>query len=100
MFNANLAIIDDEPSCYVMHKHMVIDFDIFEKEFDMDPSLQKLTTASIPDYHKDLAINLLFSYQTPKDVSGKLMIIALSLKDRILYLVICKLLFPCATNFT
>ena len=37
MLNANMATIDDELSCYVMHKHMIIDFDIFAKEFDMDP---------------------------------------------------------------
>ena len=62
MFNANLATIDDKFSCYVIHKHMIIDFKIFGKEFDMDPSPLKLTIASFLNYPKDLAINILFPY--------------------------------------
>ena len=51
----------------------------------MDPSPQKLIIGSFPSYNKDLAINLLFPHVTSKYVSGKLMIISLSPKDRILY---------------
>ena len=49
MFNANLVITDDKLSCYVMHKHMIIDSNIFAKAFDMGPSPLKLTTTSLPD---------------------------------------------------
>ena len=31
MFSANLATIDDKLSCYVIHKHMIIEFEIFAK---------------------------------------------------------------------
>ena len=49
MFNTNLAVIDDKLACYVMHKHLVIDFEVFAKEFDMDPSPLKLIVTSIPN---------------------------------------------------
>ena len=62
IFNANLDATNDKLSCYVIHKHLVIDSEIFIKEFDMDPNPQKLIAASPPNYNKDLAINFLFPY--------------------------------------
>ena len=64
------------------------------------PQLPKLTTGSFPAYTKDLAIILLFPYQTHWDVSKKLMITSLSLKDRILHFFINKMIFLHAINFT
>ena len=60
----------------------------------MNPSFPKLTIVFFLDYYKDLAINLLFTYQTPRDISEKLMIMGLSLEDRTLYFIIHKVLFP------
>ena len=45
-------------------------------------------------------MNMLFPYWTLWDSSGKTLITGLSLEDRILHFVICKILFPWATNFT
>ena len=59
--------------------------------FGMDLGSQSLLLH--PDYYKDLAINLLFPYQTPRDVSGKLINTDLSPKDRILHFFIYKVLF-------
>ena len=39
-----------------MHKHVVIDFDIFAKEFDMDLAPPKLIAGSFLAYKKELAI--------------------------------------------
>ena len=33
MFYANSGALDDEVSCYVMHKHLVIDSNTLAKEF-------------------------------------------------------------------
>ena len=62
MFNANLATTNDKLLCYVMHKHLVIDFKVFAKKFNMDPNPLKLTATSFLDYNKNLTINLLFSH--------------------------------------
>ena len=70
MFNANLVIINDKLSCYVMHKQLVINFEVFAKEFNICPTSPKLTIRSFPNHTKDLAIILLFPYSTPKDVVG------------------------------
>ena len=93
MFYANLRSVDDKVSYYMMHKHIVIDSEILAKQFKTDAS-PRLTIGSFPDYKKELAIEMLFPYQTPKDVSGKIMITSLSSKDRILHFGICKVLFP------
>ena len=83
-----------------MHKRLVIDFETLAKEFEMDASPLTIQAGSFPSYKKGLAIDMPFPYQTPWDVSRKLMITNLSPEDRILHFVICKVLFPQATNFT
>ena len=93
MFSVNLAIVDDRLSCYIMQKHIVINSEIFTKEFDVDLSLPKLTVGSFLTCTKDLSIDILFPYQSPRDVNRKLMIIGLSLEDRILHFIIYKVLF-------
>ena len=70
------------------------------KEFKMDASPPKLIVGSFPYYRKEMAIDMLFPYQPLKDSSEKTLIIDLSLKDRILHFIICKVLFPQVTNFT
>ena len=42
MFYENLGLINDKVSCYVMHKHMIIDAELLAKEFKMDASPLKL----------------------------------------------------------
>ena len=42
MFYANLGSTNDKVSCYVMHKHLIIDVRLLAKEFEMDASLPKL----------------------------------------------------------
>ena len=76
IFSANLVVVDDKLSYYVMHKYLVIDSKVFGKEFDMDLTPLKLTVRFFPNYSKDLGINLLFPYTTQKDVSEKLMLIS------------------------
>ena len=53
MFYANLGAIDDKLSCYVMHKHLVIDFDTLAREFEMDASPPKLFVEDFPNYTKE-----------------------------------------------
>ena len=48
MYHANLGVADDKLSCYVMHKHLVIDFDVIAKEFKMDASPPKLMVGDFP----------------------------------------------------
>ena len=62
MFNANLATINDKLSCYMMHKHLIINLDVLAKEFEMDISSPKLIVGSFPSYRKELAIDMLFPY--------------------------------------
>ena len=38
MFNVNLKAIVDKLSCYVIHKDIFINSNVFTKEFDMNPS--------------------------------------------------------------
>ena len=90
MFSVNLVVTNDKLSCHVMQKHMIINLDIFPKEFEMDPSLSKLTVGSFPSFKKEFSIDLLFPCQTLMDVSRKFLIIGLSPKDRIIHFVICK----------
>ena len=85
MLSAKLMAADNKLSCYVMHIHMFIDFKIFAKELDMEPSPIKLTARSFLTY--------------TKDVSRKLMITGLSLENQILHFIIYKVLFPRAINF-
>ena len=40
MFYANLGADDDKVSCYIMHKHLAIDVELLEKEFEMVHFLQ------------------------------------------------------------
>ena len=94
MFYVNLGFVDDKVSCYVMHKHVIIDVKLLAKEFEMDVPLLKLQAQSFLNYKKELAIDMLFPYQTPRDSSGKTLIMGLSREDQILYFVICKVLFP------
>ena len=42
MFYVDLRLADDEVSCYVMHKHMIIDAKLLAKEFEMDASPPKI----------------------------------------------------------
>ena len=42
MSYANFIVTDDKVSCYVMHKHVVIDYDVFTNDFGMDSSQQSL----------------------------------------------------------
>ena len=49
MFYANLSSVDDKVSCYVMHKHIIIDFEMLAKGFKMEASPLKLTVGSSPD---------------------------------------------------
>ena len=60
MFYANLGSTDNKVSCYVMHKHIIIDFNILAIEFEMDVSPFKLIVGSFPDYKKEIAINMFF----------------------------------------
>ena len=99
MFYANLGAIDDKVSCYIMHKHLIIDVDLLAKEFTMGASLLKLQVGSFLNYKKELVIDIFFSYRTPRDLSGKTLIMSLSLEDRILHFVLCKVLFLQAINF-
>ena len=62
MFYVNLGLANDKVSCYVMHKHMIIDVKLLAKEFQMDAFLPKLQSGSFPDYKKELAIDMLFRY--------------------------------------
>ena len=78
MSYANLRSNDDKASCYVMHRHMVIDVELLAKEFKMDTSPLKLQVGSFLNYKKELAIAMLFPYQTLKDLSGKTFITGLS----------------------
>ena len=78
MFYANLTIVDDKLSCYVMHKYIVIDFECFANEFRMDTSLSKLSVGSFVYYSQEQAISMLFPYSTPRDISEKLLITSLS----------------------
>ena len=39
MFYANLGVVDDKVSCYVMPKHLIIDFEMLANKFEMDTSL-------------------------------------------------------------
>ena len=100
MFYTNLGSINDKVSCYVIHKHLIIDVELLAKEFEMDASLPELQVRSFPNYKKELAIDMLFPYWNPKDLSGKTLIMGLSLEDWILHLVICRVLFPWLINFT
>ena len=50
MFYANLGSIDDKVSCYVMHKHIIIDSDILAKEFEIDASPPKFIVGSFLNY--------------------------------------------------
>ena len=100
MFYANLGLVDDKVSYYVMHKHIILDSEMLVKEFEMDASPLKLTAGSFPDYRKELALEMLFPYQTLKDLNRKTLITNLSLEGRILHFVICKVLFLRVTNFT
>ena len=52
MFYANSGAIDDKLSCYVMHKHLIIDFNTLALEFEMDASPSKVSTSDFPDYNK------------------------------------------------
>ena len=62
MFKANFVITNDKLSYYIMHKHLIIDSEVFAKEFDMDANLPKLIASSFLDYNKDLTISILFPY--------------------------------------
>ena len=62
MFGANFVANNDKLSSYVMHKHLIIYFKIFAKEFDIDHNPLKLIGRSLYTYTKDLTINLLFTY--------------------------------------
>ena len=72
MFYTNLGAVDDKVSCYVMYKHLIIDSDVLAKVFKMDASPPKLTLGSFPSNIKELAIDMLFPYHTPYDVSSTL----------------------------
>ena len=65
MFYANLGSIDEKVSCYVMHKHLLVDSDTLAREFNMDASPPMLKVRSFPKYRKELAINMLFLKQNP-----------------------------------
>ena len=60
MFYANLGSVDDNVSCYVMHKHMIIDSELLAKELKMDASPLKLQARCFPDYRKELALICFF----------------------------------------
>ena len=62
MFSENLATTENKLSCNVMHKLMIINSEIFPKEFDIDPRPLKLITRSFPAYTKDSTIDFLFPY--------------------------------------
>ena len=62
MFYANLGVVNDKVSCYVLHKHIIIYANTLVKEFKMDTSPPKLIGWSFPNYQKDLAIDMLFPY--------------------------------------
>ena len=100
IFYANLGVVDDKLSCYVMHRHVIIDFDVLAKDSEMDATLPKLAPGDFPDFTKDKAIDMLFPFQSHRDSSKKFMITRLSPKDRILHFILCKVLFPRVTNFT
>ena len=100
MFYANLRSANDKVSCYVMHKHLIIDTELLAKEFKMGVFPPKLQAGSFLNYKKELTIDMLFPYRTPRDSSGKTIITGLSPKDRLLHFIICKVLFPWITNFT
>ena len=38
MFYANLGAADDKVSCYIMHKHLIIDAKLLAKEFKIHAS--------------------------------------------------------------
>ena len=46
----------------MMHKHLIIDFDILAKEFEIDASLPKAKARSFLEYRKELVIEMLFPY--------------------------------------
>ena len=62
MSYANLSSVDDKVSCYIMHKHLIINVESLAKEFEMDTSSPKLTARSFLDYRKEMAIGMLFPY--------------------------------------
>ena len=100
MFYANLGLANDKVSCYAMHKHLIINAELLAKELEMDASPSEVQAGSFLDYRKELAIDMFFPYQTPRDSSGKTLIMALSPEDCILHFMICTILFLRATNFT
>ena len=77
-----------------MHKHLTIDVNLLANEFEMDTSPPKLTTRTFLNYKKEMGIDMLFSYQTYRDLDGKTLITSLSCKDKIIHLMIYKILFP------
>ena len=93
MFYANLGLLDNKISWHVMCKHLIIDAKSLATEFEMNASPSKLTTRSFLDYRKEMAIDILFPYQTLRNSSRKTLITSLSPKDRILHFVIYKVLF-------
>ena len=100
MFYANLGATNDKLSCYIMHKHLIINYDVLTEEFEMDASPFKLAVGDFLDYTKEKAIDMLFPFQSHQDSSRKVMITRLSPKDRILHFILWKVLFPWVTNFT
>ena len=62
--DTNLGATNDKLSCYVMHKHLIIDFDTLAREFEMDASPPKVIVGDFPEYKKELAIDMLFPYQS------------------------------------
>ena len=64
MFYANLRATGDKLSCYVMHKHLVIDSNTLAWEFKMAASPPKLSAGDFPEYMKEWAIGILFPYQS------------------------------------
>ena len=38
-----MGVYNDKPNYYIIHKHTIIDCDVFVKEFEIDPSPTKLT---------------------------------------------------------
>ena len=67
MFHATLGSTNDKVSCYIMHKHLIIDVELLAKEFEMDLSTPKLTIGSFPNYRKEMSIDMLFAYRIPRD---------------------------------
>ena len=60
MLYTNLGFANDKISCYVMHKHIIINCETFANEFDINPFPPKLIVGPFPEFNKNEPLKILF----------------------------------------